>query len=253
MLYEFAVQTNNQIIFNNMHSTLTIVRYPKWRWAFGFLSMAAFHFFLLKNKAIRFYKLMGSGKNGTFDIRPDLRQWAILAVFDKELPNEISTKKLYGKRIAAWWKRCHCEVMTIAIEPIEGHGTWDGKECFGALPKTTSYEGAIAVLTRATIRLNKASAFWKNVKAASELVRKSPGFITSFGIGEAPWIKQATFSIWQNKKAMKEYAYKMKEHQQVIQKTRKENWYSEEMFVRFKVLWTSGTLEGKNVLKEQGW
>ena len=235
-----------------MHSTLTIVRYPRWLSAAGFLSMAVFHLFLQKQKAIRFYKLMGSGKNGTFDIRPDLRQWAILAVFDKELNAEVSTEQLYGKKIAAWWKRCRCEVMTIAVEPIEGHGKWDGKECFGTLPKASSYEGAIAVLTRATIRLSKMTSFWKNVKSASRSVQTSPGFILSFGIGEVPWIKQATFSIWQNKNAMKEYAYKMKSHQEVIQKTRKENWYSEELFVRFKMLWTSGSLSGKNRLKELG-
>ncbi len=235
-----------------MHSTLTLVRYPKWLSSAGFLSMAVFHFFLQKQKHIRFYKLMGSGKNGTFDIHPDLRQWAIMAVFDKEIISEVSTEQLYGKSIVAWWNRCRCEVMTIAIEPIEGHGKWDGKECFGNLPKTSSYEGVIAVLTRATIRLSKATAFWKNVKSAAQNLTLTPGFIVSFGIGEIPWIKQATFSIWQNKNSMKEYAYKMKEHQQVIQKTRREDWYSEELFVRFKVLWTSGSLGGKNRLKELG-
>ncbi len=233
-----------------MQSTLTLVRYPKWLSPAGFLSMAVFHLFLQKQKHIRFYKLMGSGKNGTFDVRPDLRQWAVLAVFDEELNQETSTEKLYGKQIAAWWKRCRCEVMTIALEPIEGHGKWDGKECFGSLPKTSSYEGVIAVLTRATIRLNKATAFWKNVNKAAQHLTSMPGFILSFGIGEIPWLKQATFSIWQNKNRMKEYAYKMKSHQEVIQKTRKENWYSEELFVRFKVLWTTGSLSGKNALKE---
>ena len=235
-----------------MHSTLTIVRYPKWLSPFGFLSMAVFHLFMQQQKDITFYKLMGSGKNGTFDVRPDLRQWAILAVFDKQISNEISTEKLYGKWIANWFARCRCEVMTVALEAIEGHGKWDGKECFGVLPKTSAYEGLIAVLTRATIRVSKAASFWKHVKAASDIVFTSPGFITSFGIGEAPWIKQATFSVWQNKNAMKAYAYKRKEHQQVIQKTRQENWYSEEMFVRFKVLWTSGALQGRNIIKQQG-
>jgi hypothetical protein len=43
---------------------------------------------------------------------------------------------------------------------------------------------------------------------------------------------------------MKQFAYKMKDHAEVIQKTRKENWYSEDMFVRFKVLQTWGTIKG---------
>ncbi len=231
-----------------MHSTLTLVRYPK-RFAFmGFFSMAVFHLFLWKKKSITFYKLMGCGKNGTFDIVPDLRQWAIMAVFSSENTYPVSIQDLYGKQIANWWRRCHCEVLTIALEAIEGHGKWDGAECFGVLPKTSAYEGMIAVLTRATIRVNKVRSFWRNVGAASGAVKSAPGFITSFGIGEAPWIKQATFSIWQSKEQMKAYAYHIKEHRQVIQNTRKENWYKEEMFVRFRILWTSGTLSGKNEL-----
>ena len=193
---------------------------------------------------------MGSGKNGTFDIMPDVRQWAILAVYNKALPAVVPEELLYGKKITKWWKQCHCEVMTIALQPTEGHGSWDGKECFGALPKSSAYEGMIAVLTRATIKWSKAKSFWKNVSAASVAVQNAPGFITSFGIGEAPWIKQATFSVWQSKEAMKAYAYKMQQHQAVIQKTRKEKWYSEEMFVRFKIIWTSGTVQGINKIKE---
>ncbi len=229
-----------------MTTTLTIVRYPKRLAFFGFLSMAVFPIFLWKNKFISFYKLMGSGKNGTFDVRPDLQQWAILAVHKNEQASPASNEFLYGKKIAAWWKRFYCEAITIALEPIEGHGKWDGKECFGQLPKHSSYDGMIGVLTRASIRIQKARSFWKNVSAAAEDVKQSPGFITSFGIGELPWIKQATFSVWKNKEAMKNYAYKKRAHQDVIQKTRKENWYSEEMFVRFRILWTNGTVNGKN-------
>ena len=233
-----------------MNATLTIVRYPKPYAFFGFLSMAVFPLFLRKNKSITFYKLMGSGKNGTFDVRPDLRQWAILAVFPSTIPAISDNVSLYGKKIADWWKNFHCEVLTIALEPIEGHGKWDGKECFGSLPKQSSYEGLIAVLTRASIRISMVTSFWKNVGNAAASVFDAPGFILSFGIGEVPWIKQATFSVWQSKEEMKNYAYKNQPHQQVIQKTRKENWYSEEMFVRFKILWTSGTVKGENKIAE---
>ena len=235
-----------------MYCTFTIVRYPKWAAFFGFLSMAVFHFFLKRNKNISFYKLMGSGKNGTFDVVPDLQQWAILAAFTKNFEGEPSTRALYGRYINNWWKRFNCEVLTIGLQPTEGHGTWDGKECFGQLPKNSDYKGPVAVLTRATIRATKVKNFWKNVGIASAAVQNAPGFITSFGVGEIPWIKQATFSVWQNKDLMKSYAYKMREHQQVIQKTRTENWYSEEMFVRFKLLWTSGAISNsKSILQSK--
>ena len=137
----------------------------------------------------------------------------------------------------------------MILDPIEGHGTWDGKEVFGSLPKQTEYEGLVAVLTRATIRLNKLKSFWKNVNSVATRMNDAPGFITSIGIGEVPWIKQATFSIWQSKEHMKQFAYKMHEHAEVIRKTKKENWYSEDMFVRFKPLASFGTLRGINPLE----
>jgi len=189
---------------------------------------------------------MGSGKNGTFDIRPDLLQWAILATVNQPLTD---IEALYGKFITKWWKRFECELFTIVLQPTEGHGLWDGKSPFGNLPTQTSEDGLTAVLTRATIRLTKLKAFWQNVQSAAAPLQNADGFIMSVGIGEVPWIKQATFSVWQNKKLMKQYAYGIKQHVQVISKTRKEKWYSEELFVRFKVLQASGTINGINPLE----
>ena len=132
---------------------------------------------------------------------------------------------------------------------IEGHGTWDGKEVFGPLAKQTGHEGITAVLTRATIRLNKLRNFWKNVDSVAVQMNAAEGFITSFGIGEMPWIKQATFSVWQSKSDMKDFAYKMQQHAEVIRKTRKEDWYSEDMFVRFIPLACKGSVNGTNPIK----
>ena len=55
--------------------------------------------------------------------------------------------------------------------------------------------------------------------------------------------KNGALSIWENTESMKNFAYKMKEHQTVIQKTKKEDWYSEDMFTRFEVLNIMGSLK----------
>jgi heme-degrading monooxygenase HmoA len=236
-----------------MYAYLTIVRYPKWlAWA-GFLSMAYFRLPLYLNKKAVFYKLMGCGKNGTFDKTPDLRQWCVLVVTDgletDATDQTINDKKLYGSFITRWWKFFKCSKWTLILQPIEGHGTWNGKEVFGPLPKNSDYEGMIAVLTRATITLSRLSSFWKNVDAVAKKMSSSKGFITSLGIGEVPWVKQATFSIWDTKESMKAFSYKMKEHTEVIRKTREEKWYSEEMFVRFKIIASVGSVNNINPLQ----
>lgn len=224
-----------------MITTLTIVRYPRFLGWAGFLSMAFFRIPLLLNSSVYFWKLMGCGKNGTFDKTPDWQQWALLMVH-KDSPN---AKKEIPPFIVAWWNLFNCEKWNLTMEPIEGHGFWDGKKAFGTIPNQKDYEGPIGILTRATIRLGKLRSFWQHVDGVAAQMASAPGFVTSVGIGEVPWIKQATFSIWTSKELMKQFAYQMKEHAEIVRKTRQENWYSEDMFVRFKIIESTGNLQGK--------
>lgn len=185
---------------------------------------------------------MGCGKNGSFDITPDFNQWVVMIFFDPLTSNGSGIKiskaiDLLGSFINGWWKLFGIKKHFLLLEPYAGHGTWDGKSFVSATSgKTEDPDGRIGVLTRATIRLNKLKAFWGAVPNAAEGLNESKGFLFSVGIGEIPFVKQATFSVWSSAEDMKNYAYKRMEHKDVIRRTRKENWYSEEMFLRFKVL-----------------
>jgi hypothetical protein len=195
--------------------------------------MALFRVFLYFSKHIHFFKLMGCGKNGTFDIYPDLNQWALL--FTAEEKHTKAPAFFY-----AYWNFFRCDVKEFLLQPIEGHGLWDKKKVFGEPPLQADPNGSIAVLTRATIKMNRLKNFWNNVDSVASKMAAAKGLIVSYGIGEIPWIKQATFSVWENKSAMKDFAYNTQEHIHVIQKTRSEGWYKEEMFVRFRILETKG-------------
>lgn len=237
-----------------MTVTLTILRYRKRFIIFALLAMALFRLPLWFSKKISFWKLLGSGRNGSFDRHPDWQQWGILSVQSSKWEVEGAavlseggypvTRVLYGSFIAKWIRLFNCEIWTVILEPIEGHGSWDGKKVFGELPPKTDYEGQIAVLTRATIRFSRLKNFWSNVGPVASLMPGAKGLSCSLGIGEVPFVKQATFTIWESKESMKNFAYQMKEHTEVIQKTRQEGWYSEEMFTRFKVIATNGTIRG---------
>ena len=235
-----------------MHAAITIVRYKK-RYTYFAVSAMGIHSLILKfRKGIRFSKTLGCGKGGTFSKAPDWQQWGLLAVKDdmstllkSEQTNLQLIKEIYGSFIAAWYKLFGCEIWTVILEPIEGHGTWNSKKAFGELPPKTDYEGMIAVLTRASIRPQKLKQFWEHVEGAANEMSKADGFLFSQGIGEALWIRQATLSFWSSKAHMKTFAYKMHAHKEIVQKTRAENWYSEDMFVRFKVLKVKGSILGK--------
>ena len=226
--------------------SLTIVRYRKSLIPFALLAMAVHRLPLMLTKQCSFWKLLGSGSNGTFDLQPDWQQWGLLAVWD----NREAFDGFYNKSfINSWWKTLAAEKWTILCEPLQSHGKWDGHEPFGK-PNTKVITGPVAVLTRATIRFSKLKGFWANVDSVANIMADAPGFITSLGIGEAPVYRQATFSIWKSIEDVKAFAYTSKEHAEVIKKTRNENWYSEELFARFKIVDSLGTINGKNPLKE---
>jgi len=231
-----------------MKAALSIIRYKNAAIPFGWFSMALFRLPLYFNRRISFFKLMGTGLNGTFDIKPDIKTWAILVVYKNGQEAQKADNLYLGKFIQSWFSLFAKEQFSILLEPIAGHGLWDGRNVFGELAHQSDHKGMTATLTRATIRPSKLLSFWKNVAPVAKNMKSADGYLFSVGIGEVPWLKQATFSVWRSMDQMKAFAYKQMEHAEVIKKTRKENWYKEDMFVRFSISDTYGTTKGINPL-----
>lgn len=244
-----------------MYAALTVARYPRGLFPLAILSMAWFRLPLWLDRRNRHWKLMGSGRNGSFDIRPDLDQWAVMVFRECPFPSGLPTAEhrnvlteLYGRTMPAWWRFFGCETWTVLLRVVGGHGTWDGKSLAARradAPGAGEGKG-IAVLTRATIRWRRLRAFWSKVPPVSDAFFQAPGLVLSLGIGEAPFTRQATFSMWRSEGDMKAFAYRSAEHREVIARTRREGWYSEDMFLRFEVFGTSGTLRGQDPWRDAG-
>lgn len=228
-----------------MMVSLTIVRYRKALIPFALLAMAVHRLPMMFQHGCTFWKFLGSGRNGTFDLQPDWRQWGLLAVWKQEDDyNQFSTSSFVTK----WWRLLGAESWTVLCQPLQSHGKWDGEEPFGK-PADAIPKGPVAVLTRATIKISRLKNFWSHVDEVADLMTQAPGYITSIGVGEAPVYRQATFSVWESFDAMKAFAYGSKQHAEVIKKTRSEGWYSEELFARFAIIKSTGTLNGTDPLK----
>ncbi len=221
-----------------MAVSITLVRYRKLFVPLAFMAMALHRVPLYFTKKCTFWKLLGCGKNGTFDINPDFQQWGLLAVWEDE---SDFNKFLQTSIISKWWNVLCTDQSTILLQPIAAHGKWSGDQPFGS-PKNITSNGKIGVLTRATIRPSKLKRFWKNVPPVASIMGDAKGFITSIGIGEAPFFMQATFSIWESPEDVIKFAYKDAEHAKVVKLTRDEDWYSEELFARFNIISVTGNL-----------
>jgi heme-degrading monooxygenase HmoA len=145
-------------------------------------------------------------------------------------------------------RRRAIETWTAYLHPTHSRGLWSGVNPFtpAAAPPRA---GPVIVLTRATIRLSKLRAFWSAVPGTSDALEGHAGLILSVGVGEAPFGRQATFSIWRDEQAIRDYARKEQAHAEVIRRTREEGWYAEELFARFVASGAEGAWAGDDPLK----
>ena len=124
-----------------------------------------------------------------------------------------------------------------AIEAIEAI------EAFGAFAPE---EGPVAALTRASIRLRHLKRFWSRAPAAQQDLAQHPECLLAIGLGEAPLVRQATFSIWTSPKAMDAYA-RSGAHLAAIRAASGGAYFSEDMFVRFVPFAPQGCWQGRSV------
>jgi len=220
---------------------LTITKFRGLTIPFAFMGMAVLRLPLWLNKKCKFWKLMGSGKDASVDLPPDYKHWAILTTWnDRKDYDDFYLNSLVMK----WFIFFGIESFTILLNPLASHGLWSKEQPFKVdnISKTSS--GKIAVITRAAIKFNRLKEFRQHIKRAANAMRIAPGFILSAGMGENPFFDQATFSIWEDAESVKNYAYKTFDHADVIKLTRAREWYKEELFARFSIVDSWGTLNG---------
>ncbi len=190
-----------------------------------------------------FSKMLGTGGGNGFSLRPDFSTYAWLASWKTQDAANVFFKsnKLFLNNISK-----ANEFVTFHLKTATSHGEWNKQQPFKCEEKLDTNK-PIAVITRATIKPQKAYLFWRYVPAAAKSTENFKEKILGVGIGEIPIFEQATFSVWESAEAMKNFAYSNHHHSVVVQKTRELQWYSEELFARFNILKVEGTLRFKNL------
>jgi heme-degrading monooxygenase HmoA len=227
-------------------TTITFFKYQGFRnklWAFTMMQFA--HADLGKVAGCNFYKLMGSGKGVGFNPLPDWSVYSLLQIWESEAAanaffSEHTLAKKYQEQTTEMW--------TLYMRNISAGGAWSGGNPFEKSSQLSSENPAIAVITRATIKWKMLPTFWKYVPVSHQSLAGNEGLIYTKGIGEIPVLQMATFSLWRDLASVKKFAYESKEHRVAIEKTRRLEWYSEELFSRFQPYKEAGTWVGKRLL-----
>lgn len=218
--------------------TLHVWRLPAAQVPQALLRMAVDRSRARRTPGTRFTKLLGTGDGRTFTVRDaDLTRWAKLTTWATPGPD----------RIADEWTALATESWRLDLRPLTSTGRWSGRSPFGA-PVPARHDGPVAALTRARLSAGRAGSFWRAVPPVSAALQRSPGLLAAVGIGEAPVGLQGTVSLWRSSDALREFAHRSPEHTAAIADTSRLGWYAEELFARFAVVGSQGTLDGRDPL-----
>ena len=193
-------------------------------------------------------KVMGSGHGGGFSLRPSPSHQGLICTFTHL---DLALQFLDSPAVQAYRSRAReCWTGVMAVQSARGH--WDKQawqtssaQALGQHKGSDDSQSApFAVLTRASIVPSKAMAFWRYAPAAQADLSLAPGCLLAMGLGEAPLVRQCTFSLWRDTGAMVQYA-QQGAHQVASAAAYKHQFFSESLFVRMQVLQMAGVWQGQ--------
>lgn len=195
---------------------------------------------------LRLAKVMGSGHGGGFGLRPSASHQGLVFVLDDQASAQAfcSSPELqaFVARAREHW------LGTLAVTSVRG--AWD-QQGWGVTPEASlgmlpAIPGLpVAALTRGSIRPAKAMAFWRYAPPAQAELGQAPGCQLAMGLGEAPLVRQCTFSLWDDTASLVAYAHQGA-HRQAIAAAARHGFFAESMFARMRVLTMSGTWCGRH-------
>jgi hypothetical protein len=233
----------------------------RWRNNLAMINALAFDRLRYRRSAeLLFVRVLGTGKGSSTAPGSEWGRTALFCLWQTEAAADafITTQQHRAGLRESWH---------VKLRGAGGHGAWRGVDVPKLLQPTLvqppmsdssghvtassagDADTPLAIITRADVRLRA----WRTFSAAARVVDRelhaSDGLVAVVAVGEAPILRLGTFSVWRNHDAMRTFATRRPDHVAVVQRTRAEQWYGEEMFARFVPYWSTGTWDGRDPLR----
>jgi len=212
------------------------------RWALSQMQRA--HHRFSRTPGLQMYRLLGTGGGDGYSFWPNFRRYAILCVWE-----DLGAWQL-GRGVFEAHQQYRIGEQTFFMSVWKAHGSWHGFDGFH--PESTAdndpkhLDQPVAMLTRARVNTPFLLRFWKHTPRVSRQHVQSPGVMFTQGIGELPWVEQATFSIWKSNDNMVQFATSGA-HVQAMRETIKQKGFGENLFAKLWVYGWAGMGPGEGI------
>jgi spheroidene monooxygenase len=208
----------------------------------GSYQMILARMFSINFPGLQFIKPLGIGSGHGYRAWPEWDASGFFMVFE----NVESALAFRKSTVMAEFLKKSTENYAVFMSPISSRGSWSGFDQWEIMD-SVDMEGPVCSLTRATLKPQFLYKFWKMVSPISLEQKDYPGLIFSQGIGEVPLVEQATFTIWENKKSLEDFA-RNTFHGDAVREVYRLGGFKEQMFTRFKPFHSEGKWDGKDAL-----
>jgi hypothetical protein len=191
-----------------------------------------------RTPGVTFAKLLGTA-DGFRPLDASPTRWAAVTCWSSAAAaRSYPTADRWGARAVELWR--------LDLHPLSSRGRWSGRAPFGD-PVPRRVDGPVASITRARLVPRKTLGFFRAVPPVTAELDGATGVLASLGVAEMPFGLQGTVSVWRDSDALKGFAG-APGHADAVRRTSTEGWYAEELFARFEVVGSRGTLDGQDPL-----
>jgi len=173
---------------------------------------------------------------------PHFSQVGLIAAWDDDAAlDEFSASHPLARQLAVGWQ--------VRLQPLHVYGAWAGLPNLPTQELPVGEEEPVAVLTIGQLRLRRVRPFLRASAAAEGEAIADPGMLASTGLARPPRTV-ATFSLWRNVAAMRDYARGRAEgaHPAATKEHRAEPFHHESAFIRFRPYASQGNWNGRDPL-----
>ncbi|MEJ7709677.1 MAG: hypothetical protein WKF84_07405 [Pyrinomonadaceae bacterium] len=154
-----------------------------------------------------FGNCLAAVEGGGFSLRPNWSRYGLLAVWRN---SKYADAFFEESELMRSYRQKAKEIWTIRLLTLQSRWLMVRSESiFTSSVQHQTLRVPVAVITRAAIHWNRLSRFWQAVPATSRELESRKRLAAIRGhSGEAPPVRQATFSVWKSSREMQDFAYK---------------------------------------------